>query len=419
MHMRDLILAGTLAAWLMPAFADDLFITNARLFDGTGDEAVDGTSIHISNGRIARIDRAEESQFPSDARVIDVAGSFVMPGLVDTHVHLSFDAGDAGFFYPKSTEEMHTYVNGRMREKLAELLDSGFTTIMSPGDFWPFILDVRNQQLAGRLRGPRILVSGGIFTAPQGHPAVGICSGSDFCADHVAVQVNDPATARHWVGRYADSGVDQLKITYVEPDGPKLKPEVASAIIDEAHQRGLRVLAHAMDAGDVNALVTWGIDGFVHPPGIRADADGDLLLSAGERELSVAITLGTLEMMEQVFGEVEEIFLQEFLTTKHNIESMIEYGSKPVFGSDLPGMPAAVVLETVVSALRSVGLSNAEILRASTRDAAQGLLALDDVGTIEVGNVADILVLNSNPLENLSSLNDVRYVIQAGEIVRE
>ena len=461
--MRLLAAAAALALALPCAAGERLVLQNARLFDGNGDVAVPVHAVVVEDGRIAAIHRSaphtgrdgdlgpaqEDAASPSDAAEasaetadeirLDLAGAFLMPGLVDTHVHLSFDFGDMSMNFPKSDAEYAEYVDTRMREKLAELLRQGFTTIMSPGDFWPQILDVRERQRRGDLPGPRLLVSGGIFTAPGGHPAVGICSGSmicaaiapvadwlavvgicdgrQYCADHVAVEVEQVDNAREWVRKYAQSGVDQLKITYVEPDGPKLSAPVAEAIIDEANRLGVRALAHAMDARDVHQLVAWGIDGFVHPPGITADRDGDLLGTAGREGLAVAVTTGTPEIMAEIWGDPSEEDLAEFNLTKGNIQSMMAFGGKPVLGSDMPGFPPAKTLRAATGALTSLGLTNAEVLRAATRDAAQALLALEDVGTLEVGHVADMIVLREDPLEDLSALQSPAMVVQGGAVV--
>ena len=418
--IRYLMVFCTLVASAIapPAQAGDTtLIINARLFDGTGDEVIEGASIVVRGERISEV-IAGSADLP-DAQVIDAEGRFVMPGLIDTHVHLGFAATAEGMMYPHSAEEYDEFVDTRMRDALSAFLDSGFTTLMSPGDSWPRIVDVKRRLESGDLRGPSIYVSGGIFTAPGGHPAVGICSAAQFCADHVAVQVDDPEDAREWVRKYKESGVDQLKLTYVEPDGPKLDPEVTRAIIDEANKIGIRSLIHAMDAADVNDLVEWGIDGFVHPFGISADDNGDLLRTAGEKGLAVTITLGTIESAEAVWGPMGEAERREYETTKANIEAMVGFGGIPVFGSDQPGQPASARIDTVTAAMQGLGMSNAEILRSATRDAAQVLLALPDVGTIEAGNIADIIILAGDPLDDIAALHDVEIVIQRGRVAKD
>ena len=383
----------------------DVLITNARLFDATGAGLIENATIAIMGNRIQSVSTGE-----TDIRagtVIDARGRTVMPGLIDAHVHVFFDFGETGFSYPRSQEELDAYIETRMQEKFNDLLDRGFTTIMSPGDSWPTIVNVRDRVAAGEIRGPRMFVSGGIFTAPGGHPAEGICSGSEFCAEHVAVEVADEESAREWVRKYAESGVDHLKITYVEPDeepaGPKLSPEVMAAIIDEAHRQGIRALVHAWDAADVNDLVAWGIDGFVHPFGLTLDEDGSLLRSAGEKGLAVSSTFAGAALFTQG-PDADPAAVAELELTLSNVRTAMSHGSPLVFGSDMPGFPAETVLSAVTTAMTNIGLSNAEVLRASTRDTAQSLLAQNDLGTLEPGNLADLIIVNGNPLEDLAAL---------------
>ena len=338
-----------------------------------------------------------------------------MPGLIDGHVHVFFDFVPNGIEYPKNQEELDAYIETRMQEKFDDLLNHGITGIMSPGDWWPTIVNVRDRVAAGEIQGPRMFVSGGIFTAPGAHPAEGICSGSDFCADNVAVEVDSAESAREWVRKYAESGVDLLKITYIEPNeepmGPKLAPEIVEAIIDEAHQQGIRALVHAWDAADVNELVEWGIDGFVHPFGITLDEDGSLVGSAGEKGLAVSSTFASATLFSDGSPDPEaEITLS-------NVRTAMDHGSPLVFGSDMPGIPAETVLNAVLNAMSNMGLSNAEVLEASTRDTAQILLAQADLGTIEPGNLADIIIIDGDPLADLNDLFKVEVVIKDGQVM--
>ena len=405
----------------------DLVITNARLFSGKDQSVTEFATIVIDDNRISAVTTGELT----GKTVIDAQGRTVMPGLIEGHAHnyFDFEFSDSEFIgvnFPANEEELKSYVSGRMRDKFDDQLRAGITSSMSAGAFWPYVTDLKKMLENGEMRGPRLFVSGGIFTAPNGHPAVGICGGSEFCANHVAVQVDDEEAAREWVRRYFESGVDQIKITYVEPDGPKLRPEIVMAIIDEAHSHELRVLAHVMDAADVPSMLAWGIDGFVHPPGLTLDEDGSLLRAASEKGLPLSITFGStgiqiegpevdnLSATDRGFSENE---LREYFITKENVVKMIEMGAVPVFGSDMPGSPTADVVNTVTWALSEIGLSNAEVLLASTRNVAHKLIAQPDLGTIETGKLADLIVVDGDPLTDLSALANVDIVIQNGKIV--
>ena len=392
----------------------DLVITNARLFDGTGDEVVENATIVVSGNQITAVSTGDADV--EGATIIDAEGKTVMPGLIDGHVHVFFDATATGIEFPKSQAELDAYIETRLQEKFDDFLEYGFTSILSPGDSWPTIVNVRDRVAAGEIRGPRMFVSGGIFTAPGGHPAEGIiCGGNEFCTEHVAVEVDSEESAREWVRTYAESGVDLLKITYVEPNeeplGPKLEPEVMVAIIDEAHQQGIRALVHAWDAADVNELVDWGIDGFVHPFGITLDEDGSLLKRAGEKGLAIPSTFAR----DAFFAGGASNPASDI--TLANVRTAMSYGSPVVFGSDLPGIPTETVLNVVLTAMSNLGLSNAQILQAATRDTAQSLLAQADLGTIQPGNLADIIIIDGDPLADLNDLFKVEVVIKDGQIM--
>jgi len=431
---KSMLASAAFTFFASHALATDLAITNARLFDAVDGKVRENATILIDGTRITEI---TEGAAEAD-RVIDAAGRFVMPGMADGHSHQFFDitfgANGMTVHFPKSDAEAEDYITGRMAEKWEDHLQNGFTSLMSPGDFWPHIVDARDRQVSGDLRGPRLFVSGGIFTAPDGHPAEGvICGGEPFCAEHVSVQVDDEDSAREWVRTYAESGVDQLKITYDGIIAPaKLKPDVIAAIIDEAHKQGIRALAHPLNAVDVPDLVTWQIDGFVHPPGLTRDRDDALLRGASEQGLPVSVTMAQrgYPLAQQGltapdpselpdaetpdFGDPMNYFL-----IRQNVVDMLEMGAVPVFGSDMVGAPAANIRDAVIWQLSDLGLSNAEVLIASTRDVLQVLMGQEDLGTIAPGQLADILIIDGDPLANLDDLAKAEIVVQNGQVVVE
>ena len=401
----------------------DIVIENARIFDGTGTTTQENLSLRLSGGRIVEISGAAIAH--GEATVIDAGGMTVLPGLIDAHVHSTVLLRDGELTVPDDEDAMETHIATTVSEHLSNYLDEGFTSIVDPGGYWPYVVHLRDRVASGEIRGPRMFVAGGIFTAPGGHPASWVCENesNDFCRNAINAEAGDVDSARERVRRYADDGdgVDFVKITY---DGliapPKLEPAVVEAIIDEAHLQRIRALAHVLDVRDVADVVNWGIDGFVHPPAVMEDTAGEFLSAIGERQLPLSITFGTFEYDILRRGEenVSEEELADYHITRNNVIAALELGALPVYGSDAIEEHPSLAREMVLGALVSSGLSPAEVLQAATRNPAR-LLGRENLGTIREGNVADILIVRGNPLENLDDLSNVAIVIKDGEIVHD
>ena len=180
----------------------------------------------------------------------------------------------------------------------------------------------------------------------------------------------------------------------------------------------IRAVAHVLDVRDVADVVDWGIDGFVHPPAVVEDTGGEYLAAIGERRLPLSITFGTNEydILQRGEEKVSEEELADYRSTRNNVITALELGALPVYGSDAIEEHPSLAREMVLGSLLSSGLSHAEVLQAATRNPAL-LLGREDLGTIREGNVADILMVHGNPLENLNDLSNVAIVIKDGEIV--
>ncbi|MDT4855096.1 Amidohydrolase family protein [compost metagenome] len=284
---------------------------------------------------------------------------------------------------------------------------------------WPFIAEARDEVRAGKWPGPRLFIAGGVLMAPGGHYICQALQGDQrqWCEESVAIPIATPEQAREAVGRYAQGEVDVIMYDGLTNSRGLDKPVVA-AMVDEAHARGLRVLVHNADARDVPGMVEAGIDGFVHPPARTRDEDGSLSSTAGQRQLPVAITLGGAERAI-ARGVATPAQRENYETVRHNVIALLEAGALPVFASDLPGLPAADVAPLATRALSGVGLSNAQVLQAATRNAAHGLLGRNDLGTLAPGKLADIILVDGNPIEDLGALSRVRLVIKDGVVVSD
>ena len=317
----------------------------------------------------------------SGARVIDAAGKTVMPGLIDVHIHLFFDYfGSEGLKFPKNDVQADDWIDGPVAEMLAAYLDHGFTTVVSPIDFWPEIADVRDLAASGNLKSPRVLIAGGVFVAPGGHY---MCTGLEgtekaWCEEHISVPMDTIADVRAGVREYAERGVDLLSLDSLT-NSPTLQRQPIMALIDEANEHNLRVLVHTSHVQDVKSLVDAGIAGYLHPPGAGLDADGSQSAPAGQAGLAVGMTI--------LLGEATDPkVLEELKIFRNNIRQFMNAGAPVVYASGMPGAKPDMTMPVVFNDLLELGMSNADVLRAATRDAAQKLLNRPDLGTLEPGN---------------------------------
>ncbi len=413
-----LISAATLSwmvAFAQPASAADLLITNARLFDGTGSGMIENASIAVANGRIEAI--SATPLVAAGATVIDAGGKTVMPGLINGHFHLFFDFYNEPPYVPRSDAEAQAFAREKLPEILAGHLEQGFTSMVSAIDFWPYIVDVREQVATGRLKGPRLFIAGGVLMNPGGHYACRAHTGIEkqWCDEHIAVPIDQPELARAAVRKFVEGGVDMIVYDGLT-NTTGLKTEVVAAMTDEAHRHGLRVLVHNADARDAGALVEAGVDGFLHPPGGTRDTDGTLLAQVGAKQIPLAITLGRSERNIRL-GRATERQIRDYEAVRHNVLTLLAAGAVPIFASDYPGIPPEEVAQMVVHVLSGVGLSNEAILLAATRDAAHRMLGRQDLGTLEPGKVADLIIVDGDPLDDLAALSRVRLVVKGGAVV--
>ncbi len=242
--------------------AQDLVISNARILDGTGGSIEQG-SIVVRDGRIVSVSAGDPEV--QGVLEIDAQGMTVMPGMIETHVHLVVAPT------MENQEALDEWIEQELPGDLNGYLESGFTTALSNGDHPNSILAVKRRIEIGELRGPRLLVSGPVFTAPGGHPATTVCGGvPSFCLDLV-VEVDDAQIARARVRELAEAGVDAIKAVYQAFGDPasKLADDVLAAIADEAQLHGLPLIVHA-GPQDALRVVELGAKRLVHPPLVAA-----------------------------------------------------------------------------------------------------------------------------------------------------
>ena len=412
-----LVAIAALAAVTGMSYAQDFAITNARVIVGNG-ETYDQGTVFVRDGIIASVSASAADE--AGAPAIDARGMTVMPGLIDTHVHTLAYAERA-----TDDDALAAYLDGQLPELLREMLDAGVTTALDTGAYFPAVLDVREQLAAGQLAGPRLLVSGPVFSAPQGHPAVTICRNNPYCLEHMAVPVDDPALARARVAELAEAGVDFIKAVYqAGAHLPSMEEGVIAAIAAEADARNVPFLVHGTFFSGMVRAVELGVEGFVHVPWrdpVDPAVSRAVFANAG---IPVTTTVSLHDSFVDEQGVRRTVMGGTFPPAQDgdraqavaNARVFSDAGVTLAFGTDQQRLrPYAEAVLGEARALAEV-LPTEEVIAVLTRNAA-GFLGLgDETGTLEAGKRADILIVDGDPLHEISAIAEVAMVIQAGQV---
>ena len=399
------------------ALAQDLVITNARVIDGAGN-VIDNGSVVVEGGRIASV--GEGGVDGGGAQSIDAGGMTVMPGLIDTHVHVLI-----GLDVPPNQAALDAWIETQLQDALDAYLAAGLTTVGSSGDFLE-ILDVRERLRTGQLRGPRVLSAGQAFTAPGGHPSTTVCGGVPYCVRVLSIEVTDATDARENVRRLAAEGVDSFKMIYDSIMLPhaQLDREIMAAIADEAKKVGIPSIVHIQSTQDALDAAEAGVTRMVHIPSVGGALDRETAETVFQ-DIPVSTTTGVLAPLVDETGARRTAFgseypagaeqqLDENLT---NLRRIWDAGGVVAFGTDqVTGLNPSVVVLHEIETLSRV-LSPAELITALTRNAATYLGIADETGTLEAGKAADIAIIDGDPLSDPAALANVRLVVRNGEVV--
>ena len=396
----------------------------------------------IQGDKITKVGTSSSVTIPQGARVINARGKFVLPGLIDTHVHLEMvglsDIGElpAEWNTPSGLRDLAS-INAKLD------LTAGFTTVRDLGST-DIVLKVRDDIDSGKLLGPRILVAGMQL----------VKTSSDAYSTSMFLEYDGQDSARSQVRYLASIGANVIKIrlTHMRPV-PSL--EEVRAIVEEAHRLGLRATVHTDVPADdlVKLAIDAGADGIEHNAPLRSQ-DGQLLAQMAQHKMSLMAGAGafyvqridTTDLIDVFDHAQNQLFPRAILSALHTgmdslhrqtdqmkkagwnanqrqvrfiqeIQRARKEGVLLVFGTDCGayGMIHGEQYKALYGE-GQLGSSAMEALLMATRDAAAALGKLDELGTIQEGKLADLIIVNADPLADLRNLHQVLCVIKAGSV---
>jgi len=382
-------------------------IRNVNIIDGLKEEAKKGLDVLIVGKEIKKIQKNLEV---SDCEEIDATGKYLTPGLIDAHVHLVWDG--SGDPQAKIQGKHEDYITLVAAEQALKCVKKGLTTVRDVGGPGMAIISLRDAIDEGRLDGPKIVCSG---------PAIVMVGGHGW---FLGREVSGKEEVRRAAREILKSGADLIKVMATggvytegeEPGSPQLSVEEIKAAVEEAHNRGKRVASHAEGLKGIQNSIEAGVDSIEH------------CIYAGEEELKAmekngTYMVATLNVMQRMADIGVEGGLPEYAAQKakevvkvHSatFKKAVEMGVRIVTGTDLfsPYHPVEEYF-TELEIMNKLGLSCFEVIKASTSEAAK-LLQLEDRGVVREGKVADLLLLEANPLEDIRAFRKQIAVFKEG-----
>ncbi|TNC24137.1 amidohydrolase family protein [Amycolatopsis alkalitolerans] len=383
----------------------------SRLFDGTSSALIEDPVVVLDGAEIVAVDHAARFTGAEHADVVDLSGATLLPGLIDTHVHLCFDAGlDV---VASLAERDDAAALTAMAEAARVALAAGVTTVRDLGDRDYLSLSLRDSGRAGPL--PTVVAAGPPITSPGGHCHFlgGEASGVDGL--------------RAAVREHAERGVEVIKIMAsgghltpgTRPDLPQFTRDELRAVVAEAHRFSLPVTAHAHSADAIADAVAAGVDGMEHVSFQTADgvdAPEHLIRAIGDHRVVVGATLGIVP----VPGLEPPPELRRILPTlMANLRRLVDAGAPVVLGTDggIAPIKPHDVLPRAIAQFAEFAVSPVEALRTATSQAAAVVGLGHRKGRLAPGFDADILAVDGDPLADLTVLRRVRAVYAGGTVV--
>ncbi|MDH4072472.1 MAG: amidohydrolase family protein [Gammaproteobacteria bacterium] len=409
-------------------------IVGGMLLDGYEAEPIHHSVVIFENGRIIAVGQKHDTEIPANAVVIDAGGRTVMPGLIDAHMHIDLIGHGS---YERYYEFMGGMENiGRFMQVAAkQMMRAGVTSALDLGA--PFqAFDFRDRIRRGEIPGPRLTLSGPWITRID----------YDTIPDEYEIVINSPREAAARTRELIDRGVDVIKVWV------GLTEADYRAVVEEAHKSGIRVHAHLYDPAAIRMAIDAGVDVFQHVGSARNPPyDEALVAEIAHRNIPIVQTIAhriwvypaTVAFPEKLYdpvyrddmpADIYEEFIASFenwhrLSYYHDIgqetrnarrsaSQFIDAGAYMGVGTDAasPLNMHDQAMWREMSALVEAGMTPIQVISAATKTNAEILGQFDELGTIEPGKLADIIIVDGDPLRNVEVLDYVDIVIKDGGV---
>jgi imidazolonepropionase-like amidohydrolase len=399
-----------------------IILEGATVIDGTGDLPKPNTTIVINGSRIAYLSSEAANNnynLSSSAakNVINLTGKYIIPGLFDMHAHVA-------------NVRKNSYNQSESEYMLRMLLTHGVTTIRNPGGPTEQSVALRENVSEGKIVGPQIFTAGQLLNTPQ------------IPVPFVEKQVQTEQDVRHEVRTQAAAGVDYVKL-YVG-----LTPELVQAAIKEAHSNGIKVIGHLYMTSWTDAA-NLGIDALTHgvpvSPFLLSEDNQQKFLEAGDHPFNHFLWLDLVDLNGPEINEMIKALISNNIPVDPTLdiyEAMIkdepqyqylwskvlqlskmlyENGVTILSGTDIPNfdLVPGVSLHHELEILVEAGIPPLEVIKIATRNGAQALGIEEEVGTIESGKQADMIILSDNPVDEISNTKKIEAVINNGHFIRD
>jgi imidazolonepropionase-like amidohydrolase len=427
--MRKLVLIASAAACLgSQASAKDIVIHAGHLIDGVTKTEQGPSSILIHDDRIVSVQTGYAT--PAGAEVIDLSNETVLPGLIDAHDHItqSFHGGDPirnAVTRTDFDDEIDAVNNAR-----AELM-AGFTTIRDVGASTPVIIALKKAVNQGEIPGPRMWVAGSPLSPTGGHGDA--ANGLDPELSHPGWTeniVDSPEAARRVVREHKRAGVDLIKIlpsggVMSIGDDPRLQlmdDDEIKAVVETAHNLGLKVAAHAHGEVAINHAIELGVDSIEH--GSYADAASYKLFKEHGTYLVPTMLVGA-KVYQHAKDHPEDLNPSTAAKAliigpmlQKNVHDAYAYGVKIAFGTDTFGMSDHGQNAQEFALMVKAGMPPAEAIWSATHNGADLIGDLPDIGSVQAGRYADIVAVDGDPYADVTTLERVKFVMKGGHVYK-